>query len=529
MSVGSNYESKLLPTGSLIDAIEGPEIVFGLVGAVGTDLSAVTEVIAEQLKLVRYTSSVIRISAEMHAIDPDLPTGGPLDEHYECHMKAGTAIREALGRGDALALLAVSAIASERRQLSSDSMKPVERHAYIVRSLKHPAEVECLRRIYGRMFFLVAAYSPRDQRKEMLARDIAASHYVSRSENYYGVAENLIDRDEEEYGTKLGQRLRDTFQLADIFVRGDDRHNIEIVCRRFIEIVFGYPFHTPTIDEQSMFYARASALRSADLSRQVGAVITDGEGAVLASGCNEVPKSGGGAYWADDPNDKRDFRVGYDPSAKIKQEMLEEILDRLGKANWLVPEKSAVDARKLAAEASIGKNNPLMRGARLMDLLEFGRVVHAEMAALSDASRRGVRVEGGTLYCTTFPCHMCVRHMIAAGIKRVFYIEPYPKSMAKRLYPDSISLDDSAESRMGLIPFSGIAPNRFVELFAMSGDRKNDDGTVVRWEPSKSLPREKRFILSYLLMEQKAGMDLRDLLEKAAIKLTDSSGIQRSS
>lgn len=57
--------------------------------------------------------------------------------------------------------------------------------------------------------------------------------------------------------------------------------------------------------------------------------------------------------------------------------------------------------------------------------------MHAEMFAITDAARRGLSVRDATLYCTTFPCHMCARHIIASGIRKVVYIEPYPKSMAK--------------------------------------------------------------------------------------------------
>jgi deoxycytidylate deaminase len=42
-----------------------------------------------------------------------------------------------------------------------------------------------------------------------------------------------------------------------------------------------------------------------------------------------------------------------------------------------------------------------------MDILEFGRVIHAEMSAISDAARLGRATKDATLFCTTFPCHIC--------------------------------------------------------------------------------------------------------------------------
>jgi deoxycytidylate deaminase len=94
----------------------------------------------------------------------------------------------------------------------------------------------------------------------------------------------------------LGQNVRGAFPLADNFV--DARTTIEVQrsLERFVELIFGYPFHTPTRDEYGMYHATSAALRSADLSRQVGAVISNKEGDVVTVGCNEVPKPLGGLY-----------------------------------------------------------------------------------------------------------------------------------------------------------------------------------------------------------------------------------------
>lgn len=50
--------------------------------------------------------------------------------------------------------------------------------------------------------------------------------------------------------------------------------------------------------------------------------------------------------------------------------------------------------------------------------------VHAEMAAISTAARLGLSLAGSSLYCTTFPCHNCSKHIVATGVSEVFYLEP---------------------------------------------------------------------------------------------------------
>jgi deoxycytidylate deaminase len=128
-------------------------------------------------------------------------------------------------------------------------------------------------------------------------------------------------------------------------------------------------------------------------------------------------------------------------------------------------------------------SGPLV-GSRIMDLTEYGRVVHAEMLAICDAARLGKSVKGATLYCTTFPCHNCTKHLLASGIKRVVYMEPYPKSRAKDLHPDEIEVEAEVPGKVAFVPFMGISPFRYRDLF-QKGRRKTDEGTADDWYNKK--------------------------------------------
>ena len=52
-------------------------------------------------------------------------------------------------------------------------------------------------------------------------------------------------------------------------------------------------------------------------------------------GCNEIPKFAGGLYWEGDDPDKRDFRLGYDSSAKYKKRMITEVVDAFYRKGFL--------------------------------------------------------------------------------------------------------------------------------------------------------------------------------------------------
>ena len=53
------------------------------------------------------------------------------------------------------------------------------------------------------------------------------------------------------------------------------------------------------------------------------------------------------------------------------------------------------------------------------------RAVHAEQNAIAFAARHGVELEGASAWITNQPCMSCAQSMINAGIKEVFYFEPY--------------------------------------------------------------------------------------------------------
>lgn len=505
--------------------IEGPELFFGIVGPLGTDLDLVTEVLEYELRRVSYRIHLVRLSSILETISSyrslKTLTEGPEDERIDAYMDAGTELRETTGYGDTLALLSVINIRNFREQVTGDPNEPVSQCAYVLRSLKHPDEIASLRHIYGRAFHVISAYAPREDRIQSLSTTISESHSGFDETNCRSVAERLISKDEEEEGHKLGQDVTEAFPLGDLFVDVRSRQQLQRSIQRYIQLLFGYPFHSPSRDEFGMFHAHSVALRSVDLARQVGAVVTTPEGDVLATGCNDVPKSGGGQHWWPDANDNRDFQKGYDTSTRVRNRILDEILDRFSKHGWLVPEKAGTASKALVEELLEGKSFEVLKGAQVLNLLEFGRMIHAEMAAITDAGRRGISIEGTTLYCTTFPCHMCARHIISSGIKRVVYIEPYPKSMAAKLYPESIVVDSGywVEGNVNFEPFVGVAPRKYMELFSAPGKRKLKDGTAIKWEERKSSPTLFRIVHSYLFIEQKVvGEIVPDRMRNSKLK-----------
>ena len=287
--------------------------------------------------------------------------------------------------------------------------------------------------------------------------------------------------------------MSDSFHKSDVFIPIDNKTRLDRELSRFIDLIFGHPYHTPNKDEYAMFHAYAASLRSADLSRQVGAVIVTSEGEIVAQGANDAPKFGGGQYWSDDyltGMDQRDYARGYDSNKKRREEIVEEIIKGVSSDSEL----KEIAGNKIKEVKDIIKRE--IDDSEFKGITEYGRAVHAEMAALLLMNRLGIQSKGLSLFTTTYPCHNCAKHIISAGIKRVVYVEPYPKSLAKKLHDDAISEDKNEKNKLHFEPFTGVGPRRFFDLFSLtlsSGDEilRSDNGRVIDFNFGRksALPR----------------------------------------
>lgn len=512
------------------------ELIFGLAGPVGADFLLVISALNDALSEVGYPpAQPIRLSRFLSDFQLQDSEGGivilntPEEERIRTLMRAGNALRRSTNDDAVLATLAARDISRFRHAAAGrDDIKPHEappiRRAYVLNSLKRPEEVHQLRTIYHPSFFLIGIVSPRSYRIERLARRIAADNNTTDWRSRIPTAENLLAIDEDERDSH-GQKLRNTFALSDFFLEIKDesaqtRDYVAAEIRRFVHLIMGNTLITPRLGEIAMFHAYGAAMRSGALPRQVGAAVVSSVGDLVGVGCNDVPKAGGGLYWDNDHYDHRDIKKKRDSAEEHEEALISEILNTL-KNERLCDEN-------LTASALM----QLLQDAQVMHLLEFSRATHAEMEAILAAGRNGVTVRDAELYTTTFPCHECAKIILASGIRRVIYIEPYPKSRIEQMFAHEISTDlpsaicricgaklystetkcqtcgsadllrfDSDKciecGKRHLIPFQpfqGVGPRRFIDLFSITNLygakflRKDQNGYLVDWTPVHKIP-----------------------------------------
>lgn len=508
-------KQKFEDTLKFLEKIKTPELIIGLCGPIGSPLNEVSSCLEEILVSLKYTVYNIKLSDFIKAHfstlikdpkykkDDDYLTNAPnkfelkmrlieignlLRDKYNSTFLAECAIKEIFPRRSADTntggIKDNNMDSPQGTNLLSESTKG-KRIAFIINSIKNQSEYDLLKQVYREIFYMVGATSSKDCRVENLCE---------QNDMTKGQVWELID---EETGEEIkhGQTVKDTFPLADYFINVHPKNNDEIKLKivRFIKLIFGGDVEskhvyipTPTIHETGMYTAAAAAWNSACLSRQVGAALTDDRGEILSVGWNDVPVYGGGLYHHNKEKIGKSTGLFYNP--QYKDERCFKHLICYNDRQKDVMSKRIVEALKKEGLLNVTvddfeqKSEKAIRSTKISSLVEFSRSIHAEMhAIISGCISAGDRVRNGKLYITTYPCHICARHIIMAGIKEIYYIEPYKKSLTTTLHSDSITDNEDLKvnelHKVHIKQFEGVGPTRYMQLFKMAANSRKEKST----------------------------------------------------
>ena len=490
---------------SLIAATHTSELIIALCGPIGSPLHDVSETLKRILKdKFHYESCVeIRMSeliAEFaNKVGRTIPTTGGFAK-IQAQIDAGNDLRESYGAG-ILAELAVNQIRLEREthKDNSGSEKYVPRRVcYVIDSVKNQEELDLLRSVYRQMLYVIGVFSPLPDRVQRLKKkglELGELHQV-------------IDRDSGEE-TSNGQTVQDTFPQSDFFLRMAPSNDSQIETRieRYLNLIFGVKVVTPTFNETAMYSAACAAANSGCLSRQVGAAVANNLDEIVSTGWNDVPRAGGGLYIEDgnaSGTDMRCWNLGGGKCFNDEEKTIfaDAIVDSL---KGFIP---AVEINK--AKASVASNR------KLRGLIEFSRSVHAEMHAILNAGMTsGSSIRNGKLFVTTYPCHSCARHIVASGITEVYYIEPYRKSLAIKLHGDALTESETEKDKVRLLPFDGVAPARYLDLFKVPPNSRKKDGKMIQIAAATTNPRLVKSMQAFPELE---GLVIKSLFKSGLLK-----------
>jgi deoxycytidylate deaminase len=398
------------------------KLVIGLTGSFGSGCTTVAEVLADPCGFhLQNLSRAIRQEAEKRQLPP------------------GRAVLQDIGddlrRREGNAVLAKRAVSAAQGEARNDD--------WVLDGIRNTAEVENLRSEFAR-FYLLAVDATRETR-------------YARLKDLYAANERAFEKDDDRDRAEpwnYGQQVAACVDLADVLLLNEEdfsqsrrvKTRLTAKLQDYVELMRSPGKRPPTHVELLMHHAYSASLRSSCLKRQVGAVIATPEHAVVASGYNEVP--------AGEESCRAKLGECYRDSVRRRYlETVKSLKCQCGRAVGELQEVDPTTGRWPCPECGTDLG-ALYQGGKVLDLC---RALHAEeMAILQVARLGGVGHRGMLLYTTTFPCLLCARKVVQAGIKTVVYVEPYPVKEARTLL-----LNADVQTQR----FEGVKSQAFHKLF----------------------------------------------------------------
>jgi len=351
---------------------------------------------------------------------------------------------------------------------------------FIINSFRNPAEVQFFRKRYG-SFFLASLYASKETRKKNVPT-------LNDRCDTRDAGDNREPKELNKQDVPRCTLLSDYAITTDFYkneTASEEHYKFEII--RFLSLIDFPGIVPPRNDEEIMNLAYSLSLRSTCLSRQVGAVITNPEGFIIAAGWNAVGSGqlGCSQLCVDDytrhAEDSGCLLFNWKDSIdKFKQENLlgnkgSECFCFKDLQSKLYLNKKIDSAEKKLAKCVQNKKTiedtknicSALKNKINVKRLEYARALHAEENAILQAARfGGTGIAGGTIYTTTYPCELCSKKIYQSQLSRIVYTEPYPDSLSETLF-----LKDGIR-QISIEQFEGVKSPSFFRLFKPSFDLK---------------------------------------------------------
>ena len=367
-----------------------------------------------------------------------------------------------------------------------------ESSVILIDGIKNEGEVKYLKQFPN--FYLISVHADRSERSSRLVGADPDKHKFKTVEEFL-----IADKRDEDEEIPNGQQIKRCNYLADIIINNNDPKVSSRLKREFFnQFIEDYiqPMRKvsktetpherpPKIEETLMTMAYCVSKRSSCLKRQVGAVIAyvrhfkkedtpedrDLQFQIVSTGYNDVP-AGKPCNYSEWGRCYRDYL----------QEEHAKIINNCPSCGQKIPAKIACSHcgsedqnktlkcsncnRDLLFDYECSNGNccgkifsTLLPGGTDAPgkLLDVCRALHAEENAILGLSGISKMGDGElVLYTTTFPCNLCANKIVAAGIKTVYYAEPYTMKEAVELF---------AECDVIPIKFQGIKSSAYFRLY----------------------------------------------------------------
>lgn len=292
---------------------------------------------------------------------------------------------------------------------------------FVVDAFRNPFEVLFFQERFS-AFYLMAIKAPEEDRKDRLHNELnLTSTQIAEQDSKEGPKGSIVDR----MDMFVSQNIKACIQKADIHVINNGKHDntnfldLKGQLIKYVSLIQCPGLVTPSYDERMMQIAFTAKSNSGCISRQVGAVVTNADGAPVSIGWNDVPEGQVCCLFRTIENLFTDIDEAayshYEKSNKKFRANLKELQKGYGPADSLKGKPLSYCFKDIQNEVE-EKDNQV-----------YTRALHAEERAFLQIVRHGGQsVLGGTLYTTASPCDLCSKKAYHLGMDRIVFIEPYP-------------------------------------------------------------------------------------------------------
>ncbi len=242
---------------------------------------------------------------------------------------------------------------------------------------------------------------------------------------------------------------------------------------KYTSLILHPGLSTPSAQERCMQLAYVAMSNSGCISRQVGAVITDGDYSVKSVGWNDVAKNLTPCNLRNIYDLRNEFDgAAYSPYEKeVEYGFKSQFDDYYGNV-----ESRAVDGLNCSYCFKDFQN--------LIESKEnqvHTRSLHAEENAMLQISKNGGQpLKDGVLFTTASPCELCAKKARQLNIQQIYYIDPYPGISEWHILRDGASTPD-------LILFSGAVGRAYHKLYEPFMSYKDEIAMIIGKRPKNDL------------------------------------------
>lgn len=449
--------------------LQAETVILGFTGSIGSGCTYIAKGLSDQYKYTYYSLSDVLRKIAKDRKEIDKPTPKDLQD-----------------LGDELRGATTDSFLVQEL-FKTITAPPQDDDVIIIDSIRNDGEVKTLKQFPN--FYLFSVHADESVR---LNRTLVQGKFKTDKEFF-----EADERDKAEE-VHYGQQVKKCNYLADIIINNNinipkaskktKKEFIDSLYEKYVMLIKDVIANSltadnlPSLNETFMTMAYAESQRSSCLKRKVGAIIASiqineriqpGDKAineaanVLASGHNEVPFGTIPCIFSEHAKCYRDFlqeskgkKIKYCPGCghaikiSVKCPACSTSLESFSKS---CPEcKKEIDAKKFKCEScGINVFDEFLQsgGGKLLDMC---KALHAEENAVISLAKIINAKTDLILYTTTYPCNMCANKIVASGIQKVVYADPYPMKEAKEIL---------AAGKVVTEKFQGIKSSAYFRLY----------------------------------------------------------------